>query len=107
MKLSSLIEVLVVNAFLIPLLLLITENYGLRSAYWASEGFTSTTVRYPFFFITSAVRGNTHIPGLLSVDWQQVVLVVLVAVDAVFLWSVTKDRTRRGPSETPQVHQAR
>ena len=90
MKRLPLVEVLIVNALLIPLLILITENYGLRGAYWASEGFTSTTVRYPLFFITSAVKGATHIPGIFSLDWQQVVLVVLVVTDAVFAWSARK-----------------
>lgn len=101
MKLLPVVEVLVVNALLILLLVLITENYGLRAAYWRSEGFTSTTVRYPFFFITSAVKGSTYIPGLLSVDWQQVVLVVLVLTDAIFVWSALRGGRARG-SRTPQ-----
>lgn len=91
MKLVPLIEVVVINALLIPLLVLITENYGLRTAYWVAEGFTPSTARYPFFFITSAVKGSTSIPGLLSVDWQQVVLVLLVVTDAVYAWSTIKD----------------
>jgi len=103
MKWVSLLEVLVVNAALIPLLALITENYSLRAAYWVPEGFASTTVRYPFFFITSAVKSSTRIPGLLSVDWQQVVLVVLVLTDAVYLWSSLKSGRRR---EAPQTAQA-
>lgn len=101
MKLLPVIEVLVVNAFLIPLLALITENYDLRSAYWASEGFTSTTVRYPFFFITSAVRGTTHIPGLLSVDWQQVVLFVLIVADGVFALGLYRSRRAASPPTNP------
>lgn len=94
MKVLPLLKVLVVNALLIALLALITENYGLRLAYWTSEGFASTTVRYPFFFITSAVKGSTHIPGLLSVDWQQVIVVVLVAVDGLFVISALKSRSQ-------------
>jgi hypothetical protein len=101
MKWVALAEVVVVNAVLIPLLALITENYGLRTAYWGTEGFTSTTVRYPFFFITSAVKGSTHIPGILSVDWQQVVLVVLIVTDAVYVWSAMKSRRRREAPQAP------
>ena len=92
MKLFALAEVAFVNILLIPILVLITENYGLRAAYWAGEGFSSTMTRYPFFFITSATNGSTSIPGLLSVDWQQVILVVLVLTDAVFAWSAYKAR---------------
>jgi hypothetical protein len=90
MKWVSLVEVIAVNAVLIPLLALITENYILRAAYWGTESppFASTTVRYPFFFITSAARGSTRIPGLLSVDWQQIVLVILIVVDLVYLLSI-------------------
>jgi hypothetical protein len=94
MKVLPLLEVLVVNGFLIPLLALITANYGSRAAYWNAEGFAYTTVRYPLFFITSAVKGSTHIPGLLSVDWQQVVLLILIVADAVYLWSAMKDRLK-------------
>ncbi len=101
MKVLPLLEAVVVNAFLIPLLALITENYGLRAAYWGSEGFTFTTVRYPFFFITSAVKGSTRIPGLLSVDWQQVVLLVLIVTDAVYVWSAVKDGRKRGAGPAP------
>jgi len=100
MKVLPLLEVLVVNAFLIPLLALVTENYGLRAAYWGSEGFTFTTVRYPFFFITSAAKGSTHIPGLLSVDWQQVALVLLIVVDGVFVLSALRGR-RQDVSNAP------
>lgn len=91
MKRAAVVQVIIINAVLIPLLLLITQNYGLRLAYWASEGFTPTMTRYPFFFITSAVKGSTHIPGLLSVDWQQIVFLVLIVVDGLFVRALWKD----------------
>lgn len=95
MKLLVVAEIIVVNAVLIPLLYLITVNYGLRGAYWTSEGFTYDMVRYPFFFITSATKGTTHIPGLLSVDWQQVVLFILVVADAIYAWTAISARRPR------------
>jgi hypothetical protein len=101
MRLLSLIEVIIVNVVLIALLVLITENYGLRIAYWGPEGFSPTTVRYPFFFITSAVKGSTYIPGLLSVDWQQVILVVLVVTDAIYAWAAFKSNRTQGVRQTP------
>ena len=91
MKRAAVLQVIIVNAALIPLLALITENYGLRMAYWAPEGFTPTMTRYPLFFITSAVKGSTHLSGLLSVDWQQVVLLVLLVVDGLFVRALWKD----------------
>lgn len=100
MNRAAFLEALVVNVVLIALLAAITENYGLRMAYWGPEGFTPSMTRYPLFFVTSAVKGGTQIPGLLSVDWQQVVVLVLVVFDALFVRSVLKDRgTKMGASE--------
>lgn len=100
MKWVAVLEVLVINALLIPLLALLTENYGLRMAYWRSEGFTPTMTRYPLFFVTSAVKGATRIPGLVSVDWQQVVVLVLLVVDGLFVFSALRGpaRGRQPPS---------
>lgn len=105
MKLLSVIEVLFVNAVLIVLLTLITQNYASRLAYWGKpgDGFTPTTTRYPLFFVTSAAKGSTHIPGLLSVDWQQVVVLVLLVVDVVFVLSAFKGKaaSHQQPSSGP------
>jgi hypothetical protein len=97
MKRLALAEVIVVNAILISLLVLITQNYASRMAYWARPGdeFTPTMTRYPLFFITSAVKGSTRIPGILSVDWQQVIVLVLVVVDGLFILSALKSRSRK------------
>ena len=100
MNRTFLIEAIVVNAILIPLLYLITKNYDLRTAYWLSEGFTPTTVRYPLLMITSAVKGSTRIPGLLSVDWQQVIALLLVLTDATYAWSAFKSSRGRTVQET-------
>jgi hypothetical protein len=102
MKLLSLVEVLVVNVVLIALLLWITGDYGFRAAYWGTEGFRPTTVRYPLFLVTSAVKGSTSIPGSLTVDWQQVVVLVLALTDSVFLSSVLR-RRRDSRAPAPQV----
>jgi hypothetical protein len=97
MKLLSLIELLVVNVLLIALLLWITGNYSLRIAYWQSENFSPATVRYPLFLITSAVKGSTSIPGILTVDWQQIVVLILVVTDAIFVSSLLRARRTAGP----------
>jgi hypothetical protein len=94
MNRTFLAEAIVANAILIPLLVLITRNYDLRTAYWLAEGFTPTTVRYPLLMITTAVKGSTKIPGLLSIDWQQVVALVLVLTDATYAWSMIKNSRR-------------
>jgi hypothetical protein len=92
LKPLPLLEVLVANLVLIALFLWITADYSFRTAYWGTEVFTPTTVRYPLFLITSAVKGPvsnpTSIPGLLTLDWQQVVLLLIAVTDAVYLWSV-------------------
>jgi hypothetical protein len=96
-----LLEVLIANLVLAALFLWITGDYSFRTAYWGTEFFTPTTVRYPLFLVTSAVKGSgvtaTSIPGLLTLDWQQVVLLLLAVTDAVYLWSLLRMR-RGGPS---------
>ena len=98
MKLRSIVEVVVVNVILVALLFWITGDYGYRTAYWGTESFTPSTVRYPLFLITSATKGSTSIPGLLTVDWQQVVALVLVLTDAVYLYNLL--RSRRGAQQS-------
>ena len=97
-----LLEVLIANLVLIALLFWITADYAFRTAYWGTEVFNPTTVRYPLFLVTSAVKGSTCIagtciPGLLTLDWQQVVLLLIAVTDAVYLWSLV--RIRRGAAE--------
>ncbi len=100
MKLLLLVEAIIVNVFLIALILWITGDYTFRDAYWGTESFDPTTVRYPLFFVTSAVKGSTSIPGLLTVDWQQVVVLVLVLADAVYLSGVFRSRRAAGRDKT-------
>jgi len=103
MKWLPVLQLVIINVVLISLLALITENYGLRAAYFESEGFVPTMTRYPFFFITSAVKGaacsgsmSCYVPGIFSIDWQQVIIFVLVVTDAVFVYSASKSM-RRAP----------
>ena len=81
MKLSSLVNIAVFNVVAIILVSLVYSDRVYRLGYWQSLGFTSSTVYYPFFYVTSAVQGGAHIGGLLTVDWLQVILVVMVVVD--------------------------
>lgn len=103
MKLLSLVEVLVVNIFLIGLLLWITGDYSFRAAYWGPENFTPTPFRYPLFLVTSAVNGSTSIPGLLTVDWQQIVVLILVLTDAVYLSTLLHPRRGARPDVALQA----
>ena len=98
MKLLSLAEVLVVNVILVALLFWITGDYSFRTAYWGTMSFNPATARYPLFLITSAAKGSTSIPGLLTVDWQQVVALVLLLTDAVYLSNML--RSRRGAQQS-------
>jgi len=104
MRLLAFIEVLIVNVVLIALLVWITGDYNYRTAYWGPERFTPSTVRYPLLLITSAMSGSTSIPGLLTVDWQQIVLLVLVVTDAVYAWTSLRSRAgARGPESSPAM----
>ncbi len=103
MRVIRLFEVLVVNAILIALLLWVTGDYGFRASYWASEKFSSATTRYPLFLITSAAKGSTAIPGLLTVDWQQVVLLVLVVADLIYVRGLFLNSQRRPDGGPPRA----
>jgi hypothetical protein len=105
-----LLEVLIANLVLIALLFWITGDYSFRIAYWGTEVFTPTTVRYPLFLVTSAVKGSTCvpstcIPGLLTLDWQQVVLLLMAVTDAVYLWSLLRMRRGAFPPEASRPTQ--
>jgi len=106
-----LLEVLIANLVLIALLFWITGDYAFRTAYWGTEVFTPTTVRYPLFLFTSAVKGSTCInpstciPGLLTLDWQQVVLLLIALTDAVYLWTLLRIRRGALPSEASRPTQ--
>ena len=96
MKVVPLLEVLVVNLVLLALFLWVSGDYAYRTAYWRPESLAPSTTRYPFFMITSAAGGSTSIPGLLTVDWQQVVAVALIVADVIYLRSVL--RAGKNPS---------
>lgn len=101
MKLTSIVNVAIFNAVALILAVLVYDDRLWRLSYFHSEGFTTTTTYYPFFYITSATRGSTYIAGLLTVDWLQVVIVVTVIVDAVVAYGVLR-RPRENES-SPNV----
>jgi len=92
MRLFSLLEVLVANAVIVALLLWVTGDDAYRASYWSSEQFVSTLSRVPLFFSWSAARGSSAIPGLLTLDWQQVLLVGLFVVDALYIRGILHSR---------------
>lgn len=93
MKLSSVLNLAVFNGVGIVLAALVAEDQAWRLAYWRSMGFTPTTTYYPFFMSTSATNGLSSIPGLFTVDWLQVVLVVMAAVDALVVVGYLRRRS--------------
>jgi hypothetical protein len=92
LKLTSLINIVVFNAVALILAILVYDDRVWRLSYWKSEGFTPTTHYYPFFYITSAVKGSTYIGGLLTVDWLQVIIVVAVVIDALVVLGLVRSR---------------
>jgi hypothetical protein len=42
------------------------------------------------FLITSAVKPSASIPGLLTLDWQQIIVLLLVVIDAVYISTVLR-----------------
>jgi hypothetical protein len=94
MKLSSIISVIVFNVVALVLAYLVYADRVFRIGYWEQMGFTSKTVYYPFFYITSAVNGPVAIPGTLTLDWLQVLLVIAIVVDGNFAIGLIRRRRR-------------
>ena len=74
------------NAVLIYLLTQVIGDYSFRANYWAAMGFTPSTSLFPLTLITSAVKGGTSIPGLLTLDWEQVLILAIVVADGIYIW---------------------
>jgi hypothetical protein len=101
MRTIPIIEVIVVNAVLVFLFTQVSGDLVFRNNYWAAMGFYPTTTLYPLSLVTSAVKGQTSIPGLLTVDWEQVIVVVLVFADLVYFWSWYSARRRSARAQSP------
>jgi hypothetical protein len=90
----SIAYLVISNAALLGLIWWVFQDYAYRLAYWRSMGFTPTTKYWPFFYVTSAVKGSVYIPGQLTLDWTQVLGVVLIIIDAGFLIGLYRRRAR-------------
>ena len=101
MRSLTVIEVLVVNVVLIFLFTQVSADLVYRNNYWAAMAFTPSTSLFPLTLVTSAVRGQTAIPGLLTVDWEQVILIVLAVADSIYLWSWYS--SRRPKAQGPAI----
>lgn len=100
MKLTSLINIVVFNGVALILAVLVYDDRLWRLSYWESLGFTPTTHYYPFFYVTSAVKGSTYIGGLLTIDWLQVIIVAAAVVDAFIGLGLIRQR-QAGPAPNP------
>ncbi|MGD0637636.1 MAG: hypothetical protein ABSA72_06330 [Nitrososphaerales archaeon] len=92
MKVVSVAKIIIPNVVVLAMLWEVLQDQAGRLAYFRTLGFTPSTAYYPFFYITSAVDGTTRIQGLLTLDWAQVLAVVLVLFDAAFVIGFLRDR---------------
>jgi len=95
LKLGSLVNLILFNGVAAVLAALVYDDRVWRAGYWHSMGFTPTTTYYPLFYVTSAVNGATSIPGTLTVDWLQVILVAAIVLDGLALASAVLGRRRK------------
>ena len=85
MKVALLARIIVPNVVILAMIWAVLQDRAGRLAYFRTLGFTPSTHYYPFFYITSAVDGTTHIAGQLTLDWVQVLVVALLILDLVSL----------------------
>ncbi len=84
MKALQAAKIIITNAVILVIIGAILQDDASRVAYFQSLGFTTSTAYYPFFYITSASNEATHIQGLLTLDWAQVLAAVLFVLDLTF-----------------------
>src|ERR1035438_304050 len=101
MKFDTMVKIVVPNLVILAFIWEILQDDAGRIAYFVSLGFTPSTHYYPFFYITTAVDGTRYIPGLLTLDWVQVLAVVLLVLDVSF--AVGYLRGRRPMTIQPPV----
>ena len=97
MNAARLARIIVTNVVILAIILAVLRDDAGRLSYFQSLGFTTTTTYYPFFYITSAVNGSTYIAGELTLDWIQVLAVVLIVLDVGFLLPFLRSRLASEP----------
>jgi hypothetical protein len=83
------VKIVLTNAVGLILIWAVYQDFMSRIAYFHQLGFSPHTTYYPFFYIMSVTNANPPIPGILTLDWIQVVAAILVVADAFFavgLW---------------------
>jgi hypothetical protein len=104
MKAARLAELVLSNAVILAMLWAVLQDDSGRLAYFRSLGFTTSTQYYPFFYATSAVNGTTHIGGLLTLDWVQILVAALIIIDGLFLVGLLR-KQRQAPVAQPSSDQ--
>jgi hypothetical protein len=106
MRTRAVLQLVVLDVILASLLFLVEEDRASRVQYFQSLGFAPSTSYLPLVFITRAVRGSTFIPGLWTIDWSQVLIILLLFLNASFFYSELRRRsgTKRRPNLTPEGH---
>ncbi|MDA4113278.1 MAG: hypothetical protein OK474_04445 [Thaumarchaeota archaeon] len=100
MKFDTMVKVAVPNLVILALIWEVVQDDAGRIAYFESLGFTPSTHYYPFFYITTAVKGASYIPGLLTLDWVQVLAVVLLVLDLSYVLGYVR-KQRSMTTQTP------
>ncbi len=103
MKLYSFIQLVLINSVLIYLISLVRQDQSARLAYWSTIGFTPDTVYSVLSLKYPAVNGSVSIPGLATLDWIQLFLVIIVLIDVYYLFEVLAHRSPKQPQVSPDL----
>ena len=95
MKASTIFELVLLNVIVVYLVALVRSDQASRLQYWNSIGFSPSQVYSSFTLRYPAVSGTVSIPGLITLDWVQILLVFLVIVDVYQVASFVVGRRRR------------
>jgi lipid-A-disaccharide synthase-like uncharacterized protein len=103
MKISSIVQIVLVNAILIALMVLVREDQLARFDYWSSIGFAGKTVYSILMLRYPATSDHVSIPGLPTLDWVQVFLIVIVLLDVYYLAIIVTGRSDKRTLQTTKT----
>lgn len=97
-------KVLIADAVLLIALFLVLQDLGWRSAYATAKGLSPSFGYSPLIQVFTLGGGSVPLQSPLTLDWVQVIAVLLVAVNASYLFRIFGQNRpgRRNAIETGQ-----
>ena len=90
MKVSTIVEAIVINGILLWVLQWVEGEQAARASYAAQEGLTFTTYRSLFTYATVLSGRNLQLISPYTLDWVQILGVSLVLIDLYYVYGAIR-----------------